>query len=483
MKIKILLTSLLFSQTIGAQSFTEATNTPFEGVWQSSIALADIDSDGDQDLMITGWSNSLPRVIAKLYTNDGNGNFIEVMDTPFEGAEYSSIAFADVDNDQDQDLLITGYNNSESTAKLYTNDGNGNFIEITDTPFEGVAASSIAFADVDNDQDQDLLITGFNNDIESVSKLYINDSNGNFIETEDTPFDGVQQGSIAFADVDSDGDQDLLITGQNNNSVDIAKLYSNDGNGNFIEVIDTPFDGVEYSAIAFADIDNDQDQDLLITGINNASETITKLYTNDGNGDFIEIMDTPFENTVSSSIAFTDVDNDQDQDLLITGYNNSERIAKLYTNDGNGNFIEIMDTPFDGVSAGSIAFKDVDSDGDKDLLITGRNNNFVHTSKLYINDLIVSSSNTMRNEINPTFTSFPNPSAGSVLYMHYTVSEKTEAKIKVYDTNGILLQQQSELVNEGQQVVPINIKDLNPGIFLLELELKGKRRIATFVVQ
>ena len=64
----------------------------------------------------------------------------------FDGVDRSSIAFADVDRDNDPDVLITGYSNSESIAKLYENDGIGNYTEVTGTPFDGVRFSSIAFA-------------------------------------------------------------------------------------------------------------------------------------------------------------------------------------------------------------------------------------------------------------------------------------------------------------------------------------------------
>ena len=71
-------------------------------------------------------------------------------DAPFEAVRASSIAFADVDGDNDQDALIIGANKSGSRiAKLYTNDGTGGFTEMMGTTFTGVTDSSIAFADVD----------------------------------------------------------------------------------------------------------------------------------------------------------------------------------------------------------------------------------------------------------------------------------------------------------------------------------------------
>ena len=371
----------------GNGNFTEVSGTPFDSVRFSSIAFADVDGDNDQDVLITG-TNSSGQRIAKLYTNDGSGSFTEITGTPFDGVSGGSIAFADVDADSDQDVLITGQNNSgQRIAKLFTNDGSGNFTEVSGTPFEGVVRGSIDFADVDADNDLDILITGGTNANQLIAKLYTNDGSGNFTEVSGTPFDGVHIGSTAFADVDADSDQDVLITGQNNSGLSIAKLYSNDGNGNFSEVSGTPFDGVLSSSIAFADVDDNSSQDVLIIGQNNSGLPIAKLFTNDGSGNFSEVSGTPFDGVLLSSIAFADVDSDSDQDVLITGQNNSaQRIAKLYTNDGSGNFTEVFGTPFDEVSSSSIDFADVDADGDQDVLITGQNNSFQSIAKLYTND-------------------------------------------------------------------------------------------------
>jgi len=377
--------SILYTND-GSGNFTEVTDTPFEGFTGNSIAFNDIDNDGDQDVVFCGYtfdSDSKPTIKVKLFTNNGSGEFTEVTDIPFVAVDQSSIVFFDMDSDGDSELLIAG----RSKSILYMNEGEGHFIKITNSFFEGVDDSSVAFADVDNDGDQDVLITGYTNNYDRISKLYTNDGSGIFTEVADTPFEGVDDSSIAFSDVDNDGDQDVLITGYTDNSERISKLYTNDGSGIFTEVADTPFEGVDDSSIAFADIDNDGDQDVLITGYTDNSERISKLYTNDGSGIFTEVADTPFEGVDDSSIAFSDVDNDGDQDVLITGYtNNSERISKLYTNDDSGIFTEVTDTPFEGVNDSSIAFSDVDNDGDQDVLITGYTNDYERISKLYIND-------------------------------------------------------------------------------------------------
>ncbi|MBC6411034.1 MAG: VCBS repeat-containing protein, partial [Ekhidna sp.] len=188
--------------------------------------------------------------------------------------------FADVDGENGPDVLITGENNtSERIANLYLNDGEGNFMEKSGTPFAGVYFSSIAFADVDGENGPDVLITGQAN-VKRIANLYVNDGSGNFMEKSGTPFTRGSAGSIAFADVNRDGNEDVLITGGGSSSGRIARLYLNDGEGNFMEKSGTPFAGVINSSVAFADVDGDDDSDVLITGWT-GSKRIAKLYIND----------------------------------------------------------------------------------------------------------------------------------------------------------------------------------------------------------
>ncbi|MBC6401032.1 MAG: hypothetical protein GDA37_08500, partial [Ekhidna sp.] len=141
-------------------------------------------------------------------------------------------------------MLITGDTGNEKIAKLYLNDGSGGF-SLKATPFPGVDFSSIAFADVDRKNGFDVLITGWLGS-KSIAKLYLNDGEGNFTEEKGTPFERVSNGSIAFADVDGKNGPDVLITG-NTGSGRIAKLYLNDGSGGF-SLKATPFPGVDFSS-------------------------------------------------------------------------------------------------------------------------------------------------------------------------------------------------------------------------------------------
>ena len=392
MKLKLVICILLLGQILPAQIFSEfPLQLPFEGVKNSSAALVDVDGDGNQDALITGFGNSGSHVF-RLYLGDGQGNFSEKIDTPFEGFNQSVMAIADIDGDDDPDVVITGMASSGARiSKLYTNDGQGNFTEAQNNPFDPLTDGSITFADVDGDTDLDLLITGAS-PTAYLSKLFFNDGSGNFTESLDAPFADVGEGSAAFADIDNDGDQDVLITGiAPSASFDpISKLYQNDGLGNFTEISGTSFVPVINGATAFADIDGDNDPDVLITGESTSGEAVSELYINNGNGNFNLSTNNPIEENIDGSIAFADVDGDNDLDVIIvgiTGQNLTTIITKQYLNDGQGNFTELLNTPFDVINDGTIDFADVDGDNDLDVLLTGNNNySSSSISKLYFND-------------------------------------------------------------------------------------------------
>ncbi len=308
---------------------------------QAAVAFGDIDGDGDEDLLITS-------VVTKLYSNDGLGNFTEIT-SPIANVTQGAIAFFDIDNDTDLDLLVTGYNQdtAEDTAVdvatvLYTNDGNGNFVEVIGTPFENVANSTISYTDIDNDVD--ILITGSKWNFQHTANLYTNDGSGIFTEVAGTSFEPVAQGSTAFADIDNDGDQDIYLTGRDWQSQAFGTVYMNNGSGVFSENPNTGLTAVQESSIAFADVDGDTDLDVMITGLGTGG-----LFVNDGSGSFTEVAGLPFGVFTRSAIAFKDFDNDNDLDLIIAGYsiNAGDFRTKLYNNTnvlGNTEFIEVVES-------------------------------------------------------------------------------------------------------------------------------------------
>jgi hypothetical protein len=245
-------------------------------VSKSALAFGDIDNDGDLDLLLTG-DIAVYNRISKLYRNT-NGNFIE--DTGFSLPPIldGAVAFGDYDNDDDLDILITGDAGTEKIAKVYQNTA-GNFTEDTNIELSGVVYGTAIFGDYDNDGDLDILISGQDDNNVKITKLYQN-TNGSFDEDTSNNLSGVSNAFAVFGDYDNDGDLDILLTGQDNDYVRQSKLYKNT-DGYYTEDTASSLTGVDYSSAAFGDYDNDGDLDILLAG-NTGSSRIAVIYENTG---------------------------------------------------------------------------------------------------------------------------------------------------------------------------------------------------------
>ncbi len=184
---------------------------------------------------------------------------------------------------------------------------------------------------------------------------------------------------VAFADMDGDGDLDVLVanTAGENNS-----LYWNNGQGLFTRAGTGPFvsEGGNSRDIAVGDIDGDGDLDILVA---NSPAQPNFLYVNRGGaqggveGTFESVKSSPvaIDNANSRRAAFADIDGDGDLDLFVA--NSSDNDNFLYVNQGGtqggneGNFARVTNSPV--VSDGGVShqgcFGDIDNDGDLDLFV------------------------------------------------------------------------------------------------------------------
>ncbi|GAF70923.1 unnamed protein product, partial [marine sediment metagenome] len=129
------------------------------GTAESEIAWGDYDNDGDLDLALTGRDDD-SNCYSRVYRND-SGAFTDI-NAGMVTVLNSTIAWGDYDNDGDLDLAVAGrcYGGvSEWESKIYRNNA-GNFVDIGAT-ITGLAGSSFAWGDYDNDGDLDLAVSGY----------------------------------------------------------------------------------------------------------------------------------------------------------------------------------------------------------------------------------------------------------------------------------------------------------------------------------
>lgn len=468
MKQLILCVSFLYLGACVAQTIDlEPVTTPsqFQDADVGSMAFGDVDNDGDNDLMITGKGGP---VKSTLYRNDGAGNFSEVTGTPFVNLFGGTTRFADVDNDGDLDLMMTGSDSRPVRhALLYLNDSTGNFSLAAGTPFQANWGGDFDFADVDKDGDLDVLMTGVipqvGNDPEAgFATLYLNDGLGTFTEVMGTPFESVRNSSVAFIDIDNDNDQDVIIAGENNMDNPVTRLYINDSTGNFSLVANTVFENIHSGDIAIADSDKDGDLDVLISGQSN-NGTISHLYINNGSGSFSLLAGTPFPGTMVGASDFADFDMDGDMDVLIVGAGNAI-VSNIYENRGANQFV--LADSLAGAYLASIAIGDMDGDKDPDLVIGGTSFTApVRSTKVYINLTPIRTA-VDRDEKLQSVHIFPNPSEGE-LYIQLT--ESFSASVSIYSTNGQLVYADEDLHAANNRIV----LDQPAGLYIVVVRTKG----------
>ena len=390
-----------------AQPFTYTlVQTDLTALEYGSMAFADLDGDGDFDVVAGGNSNNLPPFRPTAYVATS-------LDESFQAGQWrrdfqetrlptevwhSAVTWIDYDRDGDLDFVITGttrtgsaFDNGgvfDAVARLYRNDGTGQFAEV-EAGLAGVYSSAVARGDYDNDGDDDLLMTGLTEDESPVTRLYRNDGGSGFTEVE-SAFRNVGLGDAQWADYDNDGDLDAAISGIDGGGGFVTRLYRNDGNGTFAEV-DAGLPGLAFSALDFGDYDNDGDLDLALSGgvlsLPNFFDGFAEIYRNDGAGTFSSI-NAGLTGILYGSVAWGDYDNDGDPDLALIGADDvvSGRAGRIYRNEA-GSFAPRL--ALVGVSASSVAWGDYDDDGDLDVMTAGSNLSFNPLMRLYRNDLRV----------------------------------------------------------------------------------------------
>lgn len=296
----------------------------------TSPFLADFDGDGDLDLLIgRGGNYSRPQYSDPVAYFENTGNFVlERRDglnlNPFDGVDVGDEAapsFSDIDGDGDLDAILG--NKYFFQLAIFVNE-DGYFVYDEDHPLTSVETgdrSLPVFVDIDADGDQDMFIS---NNYET--QLLENNNNVFSQKTSPLDLDDFSVPSLAFIDVDNDGDFDALAF---NHDTDAIEFFRNTGSAQSPvfsqQTAPAPFNTLEFewfvTKLKAVDIDHDGDLDLLVSESINDKYSYTgfRLFDNNGNGTFRDVSPTPFEMPARtySIISFADIDGDDDLDVLI----------------------------------------------------------------------------------------------------------------------------------------------------------------------
>ena len=321
-----------------------------------STSVADVNNDGRPDVLTGGFFNGIT-----IWRNQGDASF--AMDSiPRPKLWMQGANLADIDNDGWLDYFAC---NDVGLNQIWRNDGKGGFLTVTDWIDMRTMPSSdnsgtygSVWSDIDNDGDLDLYLAkcsmyamGSQNesDPRRINQLFINHTydriNGQIVKnkqdftlnpvgwfTEEAAGHGVkisgQSWTADFADIDNDGDQDLLVT----NHEWPTMLLVNDGTGHFTDITASSglTDIVEPLQGLMRDFDNDGYVDILFAG-----DMRAQLWHNNGNRTFTKTE--PLGTIKTTSFSVGDVNGDGFWDVYTSHYPKADAEDELWVNQGNEN--------------------------------------------------------------------------------------------------------------------------------------------------
>ena len=239
---------IVWYENDGNENFTEHLISN-SAISANSVYSADVDGDGNMDVL----SSSANDDKIAWYENDGNESFTErVISTSADAAH--DVHAADVDGDGDMDVLSAS--RGDNKIAWYENDGSESFTEHVIST-SATHAMSVHAEDIDGDGDIDVLSAAYS---DKEIAWWENDGNESFTKNV---LSNTANGAycVDAADINNDGNMDVLSAAARGGYI---SWFENDGNKNFTEhKINTGETTANTVSVYAADVDSDGNMDLL----------------------------------------------------------------------------------------------------------------------------------------------------------------------------------------------------------------------------
>ena len=334
---------------------------------------ADMDGDGDIDILAAKPGNPFfGGGAAVLYRNNGNGRFTEL--SPFTGGPtvlVSSIAAADLDNDGDLDVVLGSAGTRSGGVRVYRNNGSLRFTRTFDNA-NAPYLWDIHLGDFNKDNRPDIIF-GLGGSFDQIG-IYLNSGNmfnwGGLIAAKTDTSTGDEPRNIHLADIDGDGDNDVISANYLSNQI---SYYPNGGGASVVRLTSSSQTRGPRN-VRTGDINGDGRLDLISVSVLDGK---VAWYNGTGNGRFgaQKIIHTYSTRSTGGGPDGSDAlgprgldvaDFDGDGDLDVFSTSEVGNTVCLHENLGQGNFAR-AEIITNRAGAGVSYVKAIDMDGDGDL--------------------------------------------------------------------------------------------------------------------
>lgn len=294
---------LSISFGLGNGSFGSASTLATASSTINDIVAADMNNDGILDLVVGGDGP------VEIFTNNGAGSFTLTRSIAYGLTEVTTLDIGDFNNDGATDIAVASYSGPAGAAQLITGSSSGTYSLGATYATETLSTAELLLADLDNDGDLDLLSNGYAAGNVSYTTVRLNDGSGSFGTA--TSYQNFFNNSTSFdlGDINGDGFLDVVSSGGS-----VLDVRLGNGNGTFGSRITYSVSGVNNAILRLGDVDGDGNLDAVIA---NNSGTV-RVARGLGNGQFSSAT-TASAVTSAYDLVLGDTNNDGVTDFTVIG--------------------------------------------------------------------------------------------------------------------------------------------------------------------